>query len=226
MAKSKARWKKQCAEHLIAFEGGRFKYQELNPYWSKCCRAEFTTKKGLLKHTTSGKHQFPSRNMPDTAVIIVSGADEMMRVGSRPNRSKNYGNKDVIDVSGVGISEGNDWFSPGWALKPNRVTGKMNEELRGELIKMSNDGETTGGTKKKKRQKYIALEARKELSKIKLSSGLIKFSRTSTYGNLLTPGQITSFLSHLKAKNTTMNAKQTIAAYKLEDIPKGRVSPY
>ena len=52
--------------------------------------------------------------MLDTDVIIVSGANGMLRVGSRPNRSEEYGNKDVVDESGAGISEGNDWFSPGW----------------------------------------------------------------------------------------------------------------
>jgi len=62
--------------------------------------------------------------MLDTNAIIVSGADGLLRVGSRPNRSKEYGDKDVVDGSGAGIFEGNDWFSSGWALQSDRVTEK------------------------------------------------------------------------------------------------------
>ena len=87
-------------------------------------QAEIITKTGLSRHITSGKHQFPKRNMSDTAAIMVSGSDGMLRVGSRPNRSEEYGDKDVVDGSGTGVFEGNDWFSPGWALKPDHVSEK------------------------------------------------------------------------------------------------------
>jgi len=101
----------------------------------------------------------------------------------------------------------------------------MDEELRGELVRMFNDGdgETIGGTKKKGMQKYTALEARKELSEMKLGRRLVKFGSTSKYGNLPTTGQVTSFWSRFEAKNTAMNAKQAVTANKLEGIPEESV---
>ena len=69
----------------------------------------------------------------------------------------------------------------------------LDEELIRELIRMFNDGETTNRTRKKGRLKYTAPGARKELSETKLVSGLMKFTNMSKYGNLPTPGQLTSF---------------------------------
>ena len=184
--------------------------------------AEVTTKTGLLRHIASGKHRFPKRNMVDTAAIMVSGSDGMLRVGNRLNRSEDYGDINVVDGSGAGISEGNCWFCSGCSLKPERLTGKkMHEELRQELIRMFNDGESTGGTRKKGKQKYTSEEAMTELRGMKLSSGLLKFSSTSPYGKLLSASQISSFWSRYKTMNTAMNVKTNTEG--LADIPEESV---
>ena len=220
--KSNARQNKQCDDHTIAFERGLFKCQELDPSGNDCCRAEFTTKSGLSRHIASGKHRFPKRNMIDTAAIMVSGSDGMLRVGNRLNRSEDYGDINVVDGSGAGISEGNGWFCSGCSLKPERLTGKkMHEELRQELIRMFNDGESTGGTRKKGKQKYTSEEAMTELRGMKLPSGLLKFSSTSPYGKLLSASQISSFWSRYKTMNTAMNVKTNTEG--LADIPEESV---
>ena len=63
--------------------------------------------------------------MVETAVIIVSGSDGILRVENRPNRSEECGDINMVDRYGADVSEGNDWFSPGWALKPDRMSGKI-----------------------------------------------------------------------------------------------------
>ena len=58
---------------------------------------------------------------------------------------------------------------------------------------------------------------------MKLSSGLMKFSSTSAYGNLPTVSQITSFWSRFKAMKTAMNTKQTMTSNELDNIPEESV---
>jgi len=57
----------------------------------------------------------------------------------------------------------------------------MHEELRQELTRIFNDGDSAGGTTNKRRKSYTAIKSWKEIQEMKLSNRLLGFSNMSEY---------------------------------------------
>lgn len=202
LAHAEGRREGLSAANSNAIKKGLYKCQVLDKNGHDCCTFECKRQTGLDNHMRSGNHSFPSRNMTDAAAMMLSGSDGILRLGNLPNRSDEYGNMNVVDGSGAGVSLGAEWYERGWGLKPARATPiRMSEELAKTLTNMFEEGENDGGNKIG-RQKWTAVEARQKLKEERLASGLLKYSSTSDYGKLPSIEQIKSFWSRYKIKKS------------------------
>ncbi len=76
------------------------------------------------KYIKTGVHCFPKRNFMDAAEAMISGANEILAVGSHSNTSEEYGKTNVSNGSGVGVEEWNKWFARGCYCKPKCAASK------------------------------------------------------------------------------------------------------
>ncbi len=156
-----------------AVENGLYYCSEVRRDDLAACRAgPWLTKQGLDSHMAKGVHDFPTRNLTDAAAFLASGDNGILATGGCRNQNEEHTVVVVADGVGNGANEGTSWYETGCYCKPGCAPAKrFKQELKDELIRMYKDGENTtsrmGG-----RNKYTAIEARKELRIMKQKGGL------------------------------------------------------
>lgn len=157
------------------------------------CLYTCSSKKALDAHKISNVDRFPPRNLKDQAISITAKEGGMFQYGSRANRNQAHANHTVSDGQGP-ASSSDAHFSVSCYCKPSREKPKQSsDELKGELIRMYEAGESTDGEDKQGKNKYTPKLALEKLRLMRNKAGLLKFSSTSEFGELPTESQIKGF---------------------------------